>query len=165
MEPLVTIENTRIRRVSGNLRYVLALGRALWRLRAWRMRVTWDDGEFEGPVFLLSVCNGPRCGGLFPMAPQARFDDGLLDFVLAPETPKTRVPGLLLRLFRGRHAQHPGVISGRTRRLSLLSEPGTPIHADGEVIAEAATRVDYEVLPGKITLLCPAGEGPKLQSS
>lgn len=155
MEPLVTIENTRIQRVKGNLRYVLSLARALWRLRAWRMRIEWDDGAYDGPVYLLSVCNGVRCGGLFPIAPAARFDDGLLDFVLAPEMRKLDVFRLLLMLFRGRHGEHPLVITGRTRRLRLESQPGTPIHADGEIIAEAATRVELEISPGKITLLCP----------
>ncbi|GAF74489.1 unnamed protein product, partial [marine sediment metagenome] len=44
MEPLVTIENTRVRWVSGNARYVVALLRALRKLKAWRMRISWDDG-------------------------------------------------------------------------------------------------------------------------
>ncbi len=37
----------------------------------------------------------------------------------------------------------------------IESEPGTPIHADGEVIAMAEKRVEYEVLPKKLTLLVP----------
>lgn len=158
MEPLVTIENTRIRRVSGNLRYLLSLARALRKLTAWHMRIRWDDGEHVGPVFLLSVCNGPRCGGLFRMAPDARMDDGLLDFVLAPQMPKRRVVALLWGLLRARHTRHPLVRVGRTRRLLVESEPGTPLHADGEVLTESARRVEYEVLPGRITLLA-AGLG------
>lgn len=155
MEPMVTIENTRIRRLSGNLRYLLALVRALRKLRVWRMRITWDDGSYEGPVQLFSVCNGSRCGGLFKMAPDARLDDGLFDFVLAPELSKLEVLRLLPRIFRGTHVRHPGVLYARARRITIESEPGSPIHADGEVLTESAGRIEYELLPGKLTLLVP----------
>src|SRR5690606_14030555 len=91
MEPMVTLENVKIKRLSGNTRYLVALVRALLKLKAWNMRVRWDDGEIEGPTLLLSVCNSPRTGGVFLMAPPARVDDGLLDFVYAPEMSRARV--------------------------------------------------------------------------
>lgn len=153
MEPMVTIENVKIKRLSGNARYLAALLRALVKLKAWNMRIRWDDGELEGPTLLLSMCNSPRTGGVFLMAPQAKMDDGLLDFVYAPAMPKVQVLAVLPKLFSGRHLQHPLVKHGRTRRLVVESNPATPIHADGEVISEASTRVAYEILPQKITLL------------
>lgn len=158
MEPMVTIENIRMRRLSGNIRYVAALVKSLLKLKAWQMHIRWDGGEIDSPTLLLSVCNSPRTGGLFYMAPPAVTDDGLLDFVFVPEIPKWQVLAILPRLFKGTHLNHPLVQHGRTRRLSLESDPGTPIHADGEVIAEAERRVEYEILPGKITLLSPAGK-------
>lgn len=153
MEPMVTIENIKMKRLSGNIRYITALVKALLKLKAWQMHIQWDDGEYEGPTFLLSVCNSPRTGGLFYMSPPARMDDGLFDFVLLPEVSKTVVLALLPRLFKGTHIQHPRVLHGRTQRLHLTSTPGTPIHADGEVITDAAASVTYQILPGKITLL------------
>ena len=153
MEPMVTLENVKIKRLSGNTRYLVALVRALLKLKAWNMRVRWDDGEIEGPTLLLSVCNSPRTGGVFLMAPPAQVDDGLLDFVYAPEMSRARVLTILPRLFSGSHLRHPLVRHGRTRRLVVESEPGTPIHADGEILCEACERVEYEILPQKITLL------------
>ena len=160
MEPLVTIENTRIRRVSGNLRYILALLRALRKLQVWHMRVAWDEGSYEGPVHLLSVCNSPRCGGLFRMAPGALMDDGLLDVVLAPRLSRWDILTILPRLLRGTHLGHPRVEHFRTRHLHVESTPPTPIHADGEVLAAAATRIDYDTLPGKLMLLAPPRDAP-----
>lgn len=154
MEPMVTLENIKMKRLSGEIRYMVALVRALIKLKAWHMRITWDDGSYEGPTYLLSVCNGPRTGGFY-MAPEAKMDDGLLDFVLAPEVPKRTVLAILGRLLRGTHLEHPAVISGRTQKLEIHSEPGTPIHADGEIVAEAATGVSYQLSPGKLTLLSP----------
>jgi YegS/Rv2252/BmrU family lipid kinase len=159
MEPMVTIENVKIKRLAGNSRYLVALVRALIKLKAWQMYVRWDEGEIVGPTLLLSVCNSPRTGGVFLMAPPARMDDGLLDFVYAPAMSRARILTILPRLFSGSHLQHPLVRHGRTRRLLVESSPGTPIHADGEVIAEAETRVEYEILPQKLTLLSSGQPG------
>ena len=155
MEPMVTIENIKMTRLSGNIRYVVALVRALVRLSAWNMRIEWEGGGYEGPTYLLSVCNSPRTGGLFMMSPAALMDDGLFDFVHAPKISKLEVLQILPRLFKGTHIQHPKVTHGRSPFLNIESEPGTPIHADGEVIAVSEKRVAYEVLPKKLTLLVP----------
>jgi diacylglycerol kinase (ATP) len=153
MEPVVTIENVRMTRLSGNIRYVAAVIKSLAKLNAWHMRVTWDDGSYEGPILLLSVCNSPRTGGLFRMAPEAKMDDGLFDFVYAPDLRLHQVVGLLPGLVRGTHIRHDKISYGRTRSLTVECDNGSPIHADGEVLSESASRFTYEVLPNKITLL------------
>lgn len=152
MEPMITLENIRMKRLSGEIRYVVALLKGLIKLKAWQMQVQWDGGGYDGPTYLLSVCNGPRTGGFY-MAPNAAVDDGLFDFVFAPQVPKLTVISILAKLFRKTHIFHPQVVYGRTTHITLTSQPGTPIHADGEIIAEAATHVEYEILPGKLTLL------------
>lgn len=155
MEPLVTIENEKLIKLSGNIRYIVALVKALAKLKAWNMKISWEGGGYEGPIYLLSICNSPRTGGLFPMAPDASLSDGLFDFVMAPEISKLTVLAVLARLFRGTHIHHKDVTYGRTPHLSLVSKPGSPIHADGEVLTEAAHEINYDILPGKITLLSP----------
>jgi diacylglycerol kinase (ATP) len=155
MEPMVTIENINMTRLSGTVRYLVATIKALLKLKAWHMRVTWDDGQYEGPVYLLSICNSPRTGGVFYMAPAAKMDDGLLDFVLAPQVSKATVLTLVPRILKGTHINHPQVIYGRSSQLAVESEPATPVHADGEVLTRGASRIRYDLLPGKITLLSP----------
>jgi YegS/Rv2252/BmrU family lipid kinase len=155
MEPMVTIENIRMKRLSGEIRYIVALIKAILKIKAWQMHIKWDDGSYDGPTYLLSVCNSPRTGG-FPMAPGAEIDDGLFDIVLAPAVPKLTLLKLLVRLMQGTHVDHELVTFTRTTSLFLTSQPGTPLHADGEVFAEAETEVIYKILPGKVTLLTPA---------
>jgi YegS/Rv2252/BmrU family lipid kinase len=158
MEPLVTIESLKMKRLSGNIRYIVALVRAMIKLKAWHMRLDWDGGSYDGPAYLLSVCNSARTGGVFYMAPGAQTDDGFLDLVFAPELPKLDVLKILPRLFKGTHVHHPRITFGRTRRLSVTSRPGTPVHADGEVLAESAATLEYDILPGKLTVLAPTGK-------
>ncbi|MBE2198668.1 MAG: diacylglycerol kinase family lipid kinase [Anaerolinea sp.] len=152
MEPMITIENIHMKRLSGEIRYMAALLKGLLKLKAWQMQITWDGGGYDGPAYLLSVCNGPRTGG-FQMAPGAEVDDGLFDIVFAPEVPKMTVVAVLLKLMKGEHIHHPAVTYVRTTQLTLTSSPGTPIHADGEVFSEAETVVAYHILPGKVSLL------------
>jgi diacylglycerol kinase (ATP) len=155
MEPMVTLEHIRMTKTSGNIRYVLALLRAIVKLKSWELDVKWDQGEYQGGSYVLSVCNSARTGGLFPMAPGAKMDDGQLDFVLAPDVGKSRIPLLLTRLFRGTHIHDSRIIFERTRRIEISCDPPTPVHADGEIIGEHVSSIVYEVLPGKLTLIAP----------
>ncbi len=154
MEPMVTLENIKMKRLSGEVRYIVALLRALVKLKPWTMNLTWDGGGYEGPAYLLSVCNSPRTGG-FMMAPGAILDDGLLDMVFAPQVSKGTVISILLKLMKGEHIHHPDVTFCRVTAIELTSAPGTPLHSDGELFTESATTVRYRVLPAKVTLLTP----------
>ena len=154
MEPMVTLENIKMTWLSGEIRYIVALLRALVKLKPWQMKLAWDGGGYEGPAYLLSVCNSPRTGG-FMMAPGAELDDGLLDMVFAPQVSKGAVISILLKLMRGEHVHHPAVTFRRVTAIDLTSVPGTPLHSDGEIFTESAEKVIYRVLPGKVTLLTP----------
>lgn len=153
MEPTVTLESLKIQRVSGEARYLLALLRSLVGLKAWQMEARWDGGSYTGPAFLLSVCSSPRTGG-FTMAPGAEIDDGRLDMVLLPEVPKLKFLQLLLRLMQGTHTEAPEVTYTRITELTLTSEPGTPVHADGEVFSRSESLLRYTMLPQKVQLIC-----------
>lgn len=155
MEPMVTLENIRMTHLSGEIRYLVALLKAIIKIKAWQMTIKWDSGDFEGPVYLLSICNSARTGG-FTMAPGAAIDDGLLDVVLVPEVPKRTLLLLLLRLIQGKHVYHDQVTFVRTTMLSLSSDPGTPVHSDGEVFVESAVGARFIALPGKVRLLSPS---------
>ena len=152
MEPMVTLENIKMKRLSGEIRYIGALVRALAKLKPWHMTLQWDGGGYEGPAYLLSVCNTARTGG-FMMAPGALLDDGQLDMVFAPQVSKGQVISILLKLMRGEHIHHPSVTFQRVTAIDVTSRPGTPLHADGEIFAESAASVHYRVLPGKVTLI------------
>ncbi|MBX7254662.1 MAG: diacylglycerol kinase family lipid kinase [Candidatus Promineofilum sp.] len=152
MEPMVTLENIKMKRLSGEVRYIVALLRALAKLKPWQMSLTWDGGGYEGPAYLLSVCNSARTGG-FMMAPGALLDDGFLDMVFAPQVSKGQVINILLKLMRGEHIHHPAVTFQRVTAIDVISRPGTPLHSDGEIFAEAAEVVRYRVLPGRVRLL------------
>ena len=154
MEPMVTIESQKIERLSGEMRYVGALIRALIKLKSWPMKIKWDDGSYEGLGILLSVCNGPRTGG-FPMAPGAELDDGLLDFVFAPAMSKLTLLNVIRKLLKGTHINHPLVTFKRTTQLTVEASLGLPLHADGEILGTAVKSITYQILPAKLAIFTP----------
>ena len=47
MEPMITLEHIKIHRISGEMRYYVALLKGIIKLKAWQMRLIWDDGSYE----------------------------------------------------------------------------------------------------------------------
>lgn len=152
LEPVVTINHEQMRRVKGNLRYLLAALKSIILAKPWHMRLVWDDGTYEGPVTLVSVGNGRRSGGFF-MTPQAEMDDGLLDFIFDVGLTRWQLLTLLPKTLKGTHIGHPKVRHLRTKSLSITSSPPTPIHADGEIIDREAVEINYSILPGKLRII------------
>jgi YegS/Rv2252/BmrU family lipid kinase len=118
-EGRVNYESHRIRRLHGPAVYVAAVARALHERRPCPVRLEWDDGVWEGDVFLASVCIGGRVGGAFHLAPGARNDDGLFDLCVASDIDLRRLLWLLPRTFRGTHVRPPHVRLQRTTQLRI----------------------------------------------
>lgn len=116
LEPMVTITQAAMKRIKGAPRYILAALKAIFSLKPWHMRLVWDDGDYEGPVTLVSVGNNRRTGGAFWMTPRAEPDDGLLDFVFVKKMGRLKLLRLLPATFDGSHVEHPEVIYLRTTR-------------------------------------------------
>ncbi len=152
LEPVVTINHEQMRRVKGNLRYILAALKAIVQVQPWHMRLVWDDGTYEGPVTLVSVGNGCRTGGFY-MMPQAEMDDGLLDFLFDVGLTRWQLLTLLPKTLKGTHIDHPLVRYLKTRSLSITASPSTPLHADGEIIDRQALEINYSILPNKLRVI------------
>jgi diacylglycerol kinase (ATP) len=108
LEPVVSIYNIRMTALRGVVRYLVAALRAIMSKPMWTMRIAWDDGEYEGPVSLVSVGNCPITGGLFRMAPAADPADGRLTFVHGYAPTRLRMLALLPRAISGDYVNHRG---------------------------------------------------------
>ncbi len=151
----VTLRANRIRWLPGAAVYLVALVQALVPgVRTPRVRVRRDGGTLEQPVTLVAVCNGHTFGGIFRVAPTAVIDDGRLDLVIADALDRRGVLRFVPRAIAGTHLGMPGITHLTVRRVSIEAEQPMPLQADGEIIDPAATRVDIEILPGRLRLLC-----------
>ncbi len=159
LESYVSVIQNRLHRVRGNARYLLATFRGIADNPQWDMRLTWDTGTYEGPVTMVSVGNSPRTGGIFYTVPHANPFDGLLTFVYGYMGTRLQILRLLPRTMRpeaGNYVEHPAVHETHTRSLQISLDAPSPLHADGEIIAEGIREAQYEVLPGQLPLLMAA---------
>ena len=69
LDPYVTIKHEKIH-FKGMVRYLVAALQGIMDKPEWQGSVKWDDGDYHGKFFFISVGNGRRTGGFF-MTPHA----------------------------------------------------------------------------------------------
>jgi YegS/Rv2252/BmrU family lipid kinase len=122
-------------------------------LRGATTRVWLDD---EPPVDLnLLACivsNGRLYGGVVPMLPTARLDDGVLDVALFPGGNSLDAGGHAVRVLAGLHHTDPRVIIRQVHRLHLETlATAIPVQTDGDPLG--TTPLEVEVLPRAVLAL------------
>jgi len=142
-------------RPRGTARYVRAVLEELTRFRPYGFRITLDDEVWEQSGTLVSVANTSSYGGGMRIAPDARWDDGVLDVIIAGPLSRSGVLGLFPRLFNGSHVHHPACTVVRARRVLLEPSHAGPLppsaYADGELVGPLPLLA--EVVPGAVRLL------------
>lgn len=147
----VAIEANAMRWLRGDAVYGVALARTLLlRYATPHARITHDGGVHEGCVTMLAVANGTTYGGAFRIAPGADVADGLLELMVADQLSRAGILRFIPHALRGTHVGRSGVTFLRTRCVTVVTEQPLPVHADGEIIDRAATRLDIEVLPAAL---------------
>lgn len=154
LDAQVAIEANALGWLRGNAVYGAALARTLLlRYATPHARITHDGGVLEGRVTMVAAANGMTYGGAFRIAPGADIADGLLDLMVADQLSRAGILGFIPHVLRGTHVGRRGVSFVRTRRVVVQTEQPLAVHADGEIIDRAATRLDIEVLPGALLVV------------
>ncbi|MDP3058199.1 MAG: diacylglycerol kinase family lipid kinase, partial [bacterium] len=148
LEPHVTVLQQKINFLKGIPRYLVAALQGIAQNPRWQATIKWDDGQYVGPLTLITVGNAPRTGGLFFMAPHADPSDGKLTAVLAY---KESAFGLLVLLPKtmtpeGTFVHAKGVQEIHSTRISVSLESLSPAHCDGELFPEGINHVEYSIL-------------------
>jgi YegS/Rv2252/BmrU family lipid kinase len=148
------------RRVDKVLPTTLYAIHALRSARGWDgldLEVIWPGGKVRGR-YLVAVASNVRSygGGLLRLAPEARVDDGLLDFwILEGHTIGDTVVRLL-QVARGLHLKGAGFVHFRAARAEFRSSSYLPMHFDGEP-GTVQSPVVLTVLPRELRVLLPSG--------
>ncbi len=156
LEPYTTTVQERMTRVHGILRYLLAVLFSIFKNPQWRMRLEWDDGEYEGPVTLVSISNGAVTGGIFYTVPHADPFDGKLSFVYGYIQSRLETLQILPKTMKadeGNYVEHPAIHEHHSTWLRVHIEPGSPAHADGELFAKDIQDLEYRIYPQKLPIL------------
>jgi YegS/Rv2252/BmrU family lipid kinase len=153
---LVSGRAARLWRWLGSARYTLAAVKTLLNYRG--QEVVWVIDRNEGPetlsgrFFFAEICNGPLTGGGFRFAPDARYDDGLLDACLIRPVGPVAGLKLLPAASRGERLEHEAISVVQCPRLTFTSAEPVAVHLDGEPKVVPAGRHTIEVLTEKLTV-------------
>lgn len=158
-DAVVGFEAAKFKRLGGYLGYVLAALKTVFLYyRAPLVEIEFDGERLTQPSLMVSLMNGRRMGGGFLMAPDAKPDDGLFDLCVAHQVSRATALFRLIPLFtKGLQATHAAIKTGRASRMVVSAIDGAlPAHADGETLCVDGHRLELEVLPRQIALICAA---------
>jgi len=146
-----------LRRVPGRLRYIAAALRALCTYEVLEVHAEFPGSELpalEAKALLACVLNTPTYGAGLRLAPEARSDDGWLDFVVIEDLSAAKVLALLPRLMYSGELRTLQVKRMRVKRVRLTTGRPCMFHGDGEILGPAP--VEIEVVARAVRVLAPA---------
>jgi diacylglycerol kinase (ATP) len=158
LEPYITILQSRMKRLKGNMRYIAAALQGILHHPCWNMHLEWEYGSYSGPISLVSIGNCARTGGVFYTVPHANPCDGKLSFIYGYISTRLKTLFALpmtMKPDKGNISEHPAVHEEDTLWLKVRAETPTPAHADGEIFAEGIHEIEFRILPGKLEVIVP----------
>lgn len=153
-DALVNMHTRKITAIHGFPMYFLALMQTIF--RDWKpidLQVETDQESWSLCTLMLALGNGPREGGGFIVTPEARLDDGILNYVTIKKISRLRMLRLVPEVMRGTHGRFKDVRMGTCKKMNLTSQQPLYVHCDGEIYAGFGTNVrslTIHVLPHSI---------------
>jgi len=140
----------------GLTAYASTTIRELFRYAPSHYVVSGDAGRVtrEGAALFISMANTRQWGSGAQVAPNAKPDDGQLDFVLVDARAPVVFLAQLWRLYNKSVARIGGTVMARLLEVSVTATPAAPLHVDGEPIG-MATEIIVRVLPGALRVRVP----------
>ncbi len=145
---VAVLEALRFKRLRGLVLYLSVIVKTIFlSLKATRTTIQFDDETLARNTMMICIANGPREGGSFLVAPDARPDDGIFELLIAGEVSKLTMLGLIPHFMRGTHVGRGPITMARGRRVVISSPDALVAHADGEILCTDAHRIECQVLP------------------
>jgi YegS/Rv2252/BmrU family lipid kinase len=120
------------------------------------MQIETDDQKWQQNVIYLVICNGPREGGGFLIAPEAKIDDGLFHYAMITNVSRAMMFRIVPEVMKGTHGRFKQVRMGTCKKFTLSADRPLYIHADGEIFTGPGTdlrKVSFEILPNALKVV------------
>lgn len=153
--------DTQLKSVAGKLAYLIGGAQVLLSHEPIPTDVSWSSGtrteRLRVELDAFAICNARQIGGGRLIAPDAVFDDGMLDVCLIEAMPTIEFVALLRRVSTGDHVDDERVRYFRASEIQLRFDRTVKVNTDGQVLDAAECR--YHVLPQAVRVLRPAADG------
>lgn len=121
-----------------------------------KLQIT-EDYHNTRCVSMISLCNGPREGGGFPVAPDAVMDDGLITYTIMRRVNRLQMLYFLPIVMSAAHMKYKRFFEGgTTTHFSIETDKTMAIHTDGETFGpwEADVRkLDVTLVPAALEVM------------
>lgn len=117
----------------GKLQYVISLIISLILFKFYKFRICKGEEKTEKEALIACVGNGNRFGGGIRMCPEAKIDDGELDFVIAGKLKKGKIPHAFIKLMQGKILEQDFTSFERCEHVRLEFDKPVTIQVDGEL--------------------------------
>lgn len=120
------------------------------------LKIETDTETWQQDTIMLTVCNGPREGGGFLVAPEAKNTDGVLNYATVTQCSRLTMFRLVPEVMKGTHGRFKQVRLGVFKKLSLRADRPLYIHADGEIYTSFGSNLrglTFETLPGALQVV------------
>ena len=156
-DAVVTIRSHKLPLLRGFVMYLTAVIQTIiLNHEPSKMQLAADSETWEQSNLMVAVCNGPREGGGFMIAPEAKNDDGILHYMMIAKCSRPMMFRLVPEVMNGTHGRFDLVKMGTCQKFSLDSELPVYIHADGEIYTSFGSnlhKLDFEILPGALKVV------------
>ncbi len=132
--------------------YVMPALQTIWESSFLPLSVSVDGKPVFGPSpGMVFVGNVKEYGTGFPVLPNARSDDGVLDVCILPCASHEDLLRLALHTVAGDHPTLEGAKYLKAKRVSVTADTPVPVQLDGD--SAGMTPIDIELLPFKVPFL------------
>src|SRR5918993_70219 len=153
-DSVVTIRSHKLPVLRGFLMYLTAVIQTiLLNHNAINMQIETEDQKWMQSNLLLTMCNGPREGGGFMIAPEAKIDDGILHYAMITNVSRPMMFRIVPEVMKGTHGRFKQVRMGTCKKFTLKADRPLFIHADGEIYSGPGSdlrKVSFEILPNAL---------------
>jgi YegS/Rv2252/BmrU family lipid kinase len=153
----VTLRSRRVPVLRGFFVYLVSVIQTIvLNYDAAHLKVQTDNESWEDDILMLVMCNGPREGGGFHVAPEAVNNDGHLDYAGITKVSRLMMFRLIPEVMKGTHGRFKQVRMNRFRQMKVESDRPLFIHIDGEIYAGFGSNVrqlSIEILPGALEVM------------
>jgi diacylglycerol kinase (ATP) len=139
-DAVVTIRSRKITSIRGFMMYFVATLQTILRnFTPMDLQVETDRESWSQSTIKLTLGNGPREGGGFIVTPQAKLDDGILDYCTIRRISRLTMLRLVPEVMKGTQARFEQVRMGTCRTMTVTSQGPLYVHCDGEIFAGFGT--------------------------
>jgi len=161
-DAVVGFEALKLKRLHGFMAYLVAALKTIFLYyHAPVVEIDYDGELLTLPALMVSIMNGRRMGGGFMMAPKGDNNDGWFDLCIARQVGRARIFSLIPHFLKGTQASQEPILTRRAHGLIVKALEGVlPAHADGETLCVDGVKLDLQIIPNQMTMVCPPMEDP-----